>query len=121
MVEETAPAAGKNPLIGRLVGDEFTVFLPQIDTAGDARHLGSIAIADGAFGIDEEQQGPRPTRGEHNSFGALEFHPRWQSLHRLRKQQSENRGMAEHGATPTGEQIALLCSLSLWHRAVKYR
>ena len=25
VVEETAPAAGKNPLIGRLAGDEFTV------------------------------------------------------------------------------------------------
>jgi diguanylate cyclase (GGDEF)-like protein len=45
VVEETAPAAGKNPLIGRLAGDEFTVFLPQIDTAGDALCVGQAILA----------------------------------------------------------------------------
>ena len=39
-VAQAAPVGGKNPLVGRLAGDEFTVFLPQIDGAAEAERIG---------------------------------------------------------------------------------
>lgn len=44
VVEANAPATGKNPLIGRLAGDEFTVFLPHVDGAHDATLVGQAIL-----------------------------------------------------------------------------
>lgn len=40
VVARTAPAGGKNPLVGRLAGDEFTVFLPQVADAAETERIG---------------------------------------------------------------------------------
>jgi diguanylate cyclase (GGDEF)-like protein len=45
IVAQTAPSGGKNPLIGRLAGDEFTVFLPMIDVAEDATRVAQAILA----------------------------------------------------------------------------
>ena len=44
-VARCAPSDGKNPLIGRLAGDEFTVFLPRVTGAGEAEQVGRSILA----------------------------------------------------------------------------
>lgn len=39
-VDGAAPSGGKHPLIGRLAGDEFTVFLPRADGCAEAERIG---------------------------------------------------------------------------------